>query len=519
MRSVQWARGEMGNTLNFRKKQVDASPYASSLIEGHRDFGYSLETAIADVIDNSITANARHISIVVDTVSDAPALAIIDDGDGMTEPELIDAMRLGSKNPLHQRQSRDLGRFGLGLKSASFSQCRKLSVASVRDGTLTTATWDLDEIGRRNDWTLDLNEDVGGPPGLELPAEHGTVVIWEKLDRLSGGIVGDGTKRSEYLNAALSKAEGHIRLVFHRFLSGTRPKVRITLNGRRLKPIDPLASGHSASQIGPEEVVPLPNGDVVIQCMTLPHHKMMTEAEWIEVGGPDGHLRSQGLYVYRGNRLIIAGGWLGLARQTELTKLCRVRIDIPNSMDALWKIDVKKASAQLPPAIGSRLRRIIEGFLGTSRRTYQRRGQRLVDPERHPLWSRVSQDGKIIFRPNLEHPAFTGFASELPEQFRAGFETCLQLLGSGLPIEALHADLLGNAEALEEDEADERQIREMVNAVGGALLDAGVAKDRMKDVLRAHDFFRKSWIMAEAVIDQYIEDFDELRTTESAQRR
>jgi len=124
----------MGNTLNSRKKQVDASPYASSLIEGHRDFGYSLETAIADVIDNSITANARHISIVVDTVSDAPALAIIDDGDGMTEPELIDAMRLGSKNPLHQRQSRDLGRFGLGLKSASFSQCRKLSVASVRDG-------------------------------------------------------------------------------------------------------------------------------------------------------------------------------------------------------------------------------------------------------------------------------------------------------------------------------------------------------------------------------------------------
>lgn len=500
--------GEMANILHSRKKQVDASPYASSLIEGHRDFGYSLETAIADIIDNSITANAKQVNIVVDTVSDDPALAIIDDGNGMTESELIDAMRLGSKNPLHQRDAKDLGRFGLGLKSASFSQCRRLSVASVRDGTLTTAIWDLDEIGRRNDWNLDLNEDIDGPPGVEFPTEHGTVVVWKKLDRLSGGIVGDAAKRGEYLNAALSNAERYIRLVFHRFLSGTRPKLRITLNGRRLKPIDPLASSHSAAQIGPEEVVPLPSGNVVIQCVTLPHHKMMMEADWIEVGGPDGHLRSQGLYVYRGNRLIIAGGWLGLARQTELTKLCRVRIDIPNSMDALWKIDVKKASAQLPPAIGSRLRRIIEGFLGTSRRTYQRRGQRLVDPERHPLWSRLSQDGKIVFRPNLEHPAFARFASELPEQFRAGFETCLQLLGSGLPIEALHADLLGNAEALEQDEADERQVREMVNAVGGTLLDAGIAKDRIKDVLRAHDFFRKTWTTAESVIDQYIGDFE-----------
>ena len=496
----------MADILSLRKKKVDAAPYASALIEGHRDFGYSLETAIADIIDNSITANAKNVDILVDTVSGEPALAIIDDGIGMTEAELIDAMRLGSKNPLHQRENNDLGRFGLGLKSASFSQCRRLCVGSVRNGTVSTATWDLDEIGLRNSWVLDLNEEIGGPAGLELPKAHGTVVVWSKLDRLSGGIIDDAVRRSEHLNAALSDAERHIRLVFHRFLSGTRPKLRITLNGRRLKPIDPLASGHSGTQNGDKEVVPLPDGDVVIQCVTLPHHKMMAETEWTEVGGPDGHLRSQGLYVYRGNRLIIAGGWLGLARQTELTKLCRVRIDIPNSMDALWKIDVKKASAQLPPTIGFRLRRIIEGFLGTSRRVYQRRGQRLVDPERHPLWSRVSQDGKIVFRPNLEHPAFVRFENELPEQFRAGFETCLQLLGSGLPIGALHADLLGNAEALIEDEADELQIREMVNAVGGALRNAGITKNRIKDVLHGHDFFRKTWTLAETVIDEYIED-------------
>ncbi len=122
------------NHKSLKTRSVDAPPHAASLIEGHRDFGYNIETALADIIDNSITAKADAIRLIVDTSSDQPSLALSDNGCGMTEEELINAMRLGSKNPTHERMSQDLGRFGLGLKSASFSQCRSLQYLPVKKG-------------------------------------------------------------------------------------------------------------------------------------------------------------------------------------------------------------------------------------------------------------------------------------------------------------------------------------------------------------------------------------------------
>src|SRR3546814_17727335 len=119
-----------------------------------------------------------------------------------------------------------------------------------------------------------------------------------------------------------------------------------------------------------------------------------------------------------------AGGVLGLARQTELTKLCRIRVDISNTMDASWKIDVKKASAQLPPAVRDRMRHIVERFSQTSKRTYQRRGQRLVDEHRMPVWQRMQRDGVIVFRPDPDHPALASFSERLPPELRRGFANC-----------------------------------------------------------------------------------------------
>ena len=443
-------------------RQVDATPYASALIEGHRDFGYSLDTALADIIDNAITAGAHSVELMADTVAEEPWIALADDGSGMSETELIDAMRLGSKNPTDERAAEDLGRFGLGLKSASFSQCRSLTVLTRQDGRASCARWDLDRVGRRNDWSLELIDDPELVTGHHLLPESGTVVIWEKLDRLSGGYTHDRVKRAEHINSELSRAERHLRLVFHRFLEGAKPRLKLSLNGRRLKPIDPMATSHVATQKDPEEVLRLRQGDVMIRCHTLPHHKRVSREEWEEIGGPEGHLKSQGLYVYREKRLIIAGGWLGLARQTELTKLCRIAVDIPNTMDAEWKIDVKKASAQLPPIVRERLKKVVERFVGTSRRTYRSRGQKLVDEARFPIWNRVQKDGQIVFRPNLEHPVFRTYSEQLPEDLREGFERCLRIVGSGLPIETLHAELAGNAETVTADETSVTDLEELV---------------------------------------------------------
>lgn len=183
-----------------KTRDVDATPYAASLIEGHRDFGYSLETALADIIDNAITAGARTVELIADTVADEPWIALADDGSGMTETELVEAMRLGSKNPTHAREAEDLGRFGLGLKSASFSQCRSLTVLTRQDNRTSCARWDLDRVAKRNDWSLELIDSAELVTGHDLLPETGTVVIWEKLDRLSGGYTHDRAKRAEHMN-------------------------------------------------------------------------------------------------------------------------------------------------------------------------------------------------------------------------------------------------------------------------------------------------------------------------------
>jgi len=160
----------MNDTANLRPKtrEVDATPYAASLIEGHRDFGYTLETALADIIDNAITAGARTVELIADTVADEPWIALADDGSGMTEAELVEAMRLGSKNPTDEREAEDLGRFGLGLKSASFSQCRSLTVLTRQDGRTSCARWDLDRVAKRNDWSLELIDNPEVVTGHDL---------------------------------------------------------------------------------------------------------------------------------------------------------------------------------------------------------------------------------------------------------------------------------------------------------------------------------------------------------------
>lgn len=496
-------------TANLKKcpsapRRADATPHAASLIEGLRDIGYSLETALADIIDNSITARAREIQIHTDSVSDDPFIAIIDDGDGMTEEELIAAMRPGSQNPLAARDEPDLGRFGLGMKSASFSQCRRLTVVSRKMGKTSIAVWDLDEVAERNEWAVQLPDDSSEIPVIDQLGPKGTLVLWQKLDRLTGGLSNNEAKRAEVINQRIAETERHLRLVFHRFMDDARP-LRVSLNGRVLRSLDPFASKSPATIADPEERLALTHGDLEIQSFTLPHHKQMSNSDWEDIAGPEGHLKSQGFYLYRGRRLILHGTWFGLCRQSELTKLSRVRIDIPNCMDADWKIDVKKSSAQLPSLVRDRLKKVIERIQAGSKRTYRKRGQKLVDQERLPMWHRIQADGQIRYRPNVDHPTFTSFAEDLPPELRRGFFNCIAIVGASLPIETLHADMAGMAEQIVADRVDEDALVQAVRSTLTVLL--GAQKD-IKEILalmRDVDPFRSAWEDTQRIIDATIE--------------
>jgi hypothetical protein len=489
-----------------RFKTVSAAPHAAMLIESLRDVGYSLESALADIIDNAITAGATTVSLFVDTASDSPRIAILDDGCGMTETQLQDAMRPGSRSPLESREGGDLGRFGLGLKTASFSQCRRLTVVTRHAGKMSAARWDLDYVSRVNDWLLEIPYEPSSISWADALGANGTLVLWEHLDRLTEN---DSTKEArQHLVRRLDEAADHLELVFHRFLAGERGvrKINILLNNRALVAFDPFHSTHVATIPEPVERIRVRGHDVIVQAFTLPHHKKVSAADWERYAGRAGYTRNQGFYVYRGKRLIIHATWFGLARQLELTKLARVRIDMPNELDDDWKIDVRKSSAHPPRHVRNRLRGIIEAIGAGSKRLYTTRGRRLLDDSRIPVWQRLQDKNEIRYRLNPDHPVITKFTEGLPEAMKQDFRGILELAGAGLPIDSLFADIGSQPERVAGRPMSDDTLCNAIEATFRHLVKSGMSAADIIEMLRATEPFRSSWEQTEVALRTLIEE-------------
>ncbi len=286
-----------------------APPSAGAMMEALRGLGYSTATALADIVDNSVSAGAREVRIDFVWGGVDSRISVLDDGRGMDDRELESAMRLGAKSPLDERDAADLGRFGVGLKTASFSQCRRLTVDSTHDGgSLCCLRWDLDAIAARPDdgWLL-----FEGPaPGSEAflaplcGKPTGTLVLWERLDR----IVTAGYTADDF-NDLIDNVERRLAMVFHRLLQkGPHQRLLLLLNGRPVTPWDPFMLGHpSKPWDSPVARKTTATGIVEAECHVLPHRDRPTHAEHEAAGGPDGWIAQQGFYVYRNERLLLAG--------------------------------------------------------------------------------------------------------------------------------------------------------------------------------------------------------------------
>lgn len=481
----------MMTSNNARFKTV--APRASVLIEGMRDIGYTLETALADIIDNSIAAGAANIQILADTQSEDPKIGVWDDGQGMSEAELMEAMRPGTMSPLDIRDEDDLGRFGLGLKTASFSQCRRLTVVTRKNSQTSCAIWDLDTVMERDEWVVEIPEDHSSVPWIDYVEGNGTLIVWQKLDRIS----------KDDLIRGMDRTADHIAFVFHRFMTrdGRSASICISLNGRAIEAFDPFHSNHPATQREPEEIIRMNGQDSRIQAFTLPHHGKVSKQEWERYAGPEGYLRNQGFYLYRNRRLIVHGTWFGLARQTELTKLARVRIDIPNSLDSDWKIDIKKASAEPPKVVRNRLRGIIDTLGASSRRTYTRRGVRRFLEERLPVWTRYQDKNRIVYGLNTDHPFISSLTNRLNVELRREFRHLINLIGSTLPLNTLYADLNDNQEVVETNELDGDAFVASVRATYLALRNQGIPDETIETMMEASEPYKSRWPEARSVIE------------------
>jgi hypothetical protein len=364
---------------------IEVIPSAKRLVTSLRDLGYDFSQAVADIVDNSIEAGASIVAIDIEFDGDDSWVRIADNGKGMKPEQLREAMRYGAERKYDED---DLGKFGLGLKTASMSQCQCLSVASRWNPDrvdIAAYSWDLRHIEKTNRWEILPLERNGLGPTIRNPLKDtvGTVVLWQRLDRILGYKHPYGEAARKRLSQICREMESHLGMVFHRFLSGEVKgrRFKLLLNGNQIKPWDPFCRGESKTKKLEPMVVSVyhegVSADVLFEPYILPHQDDFSspEANRLASGSANWN-QQQGFYVYRAGRMIQSGGWSNLRAPDEHTKLARIAVSFAPILDDAFKINVAKMRVQLPASIRDMVKEAMGPVAKLAREIYDRKGSK-----------------------------------------------------------------------------------------------------------------------------------------------
>lgn len=435
-------------------------PSADILMNSMRAMGYSFESAIADIIDNSVSAGAKSIQLRFPISPLECFVAICDDGCGMSREELFDAMKYGSEQKRDGRSDSDLGRFGLGLKAASLSQCRKLTVASKKNASVSAYVWDLDIIESEKDWYViecsdQETKSIKFIDWLEN-VDSGTIVVWENFDLIeksSGNIYAE-------LNKYQESTASYLSLIFHRFLN--KPglnKLSIKVNNYELIGLDPFLENHNKTNIRRRIEIPVQDADgvertVTVQPYVLPFQKDLSKEDQRLSGGIENYRSKQGFYIYRNERLIVWGNWFGRHRD-ELTKYARIRVDIPNSLDDIWGIDIKKQSAKIPAAIKNRLTKAVDEAMDIAIKAQTYRGRiEKTDEEIDYIWDRIQDREQFTYRINRNSRIFDLIKDKIDDETWSIIDMILDEIENAVPYQQIYIDKSQNK--IDDTISDER---------------------------------------------------------------
>jgi hypothetical protein len=363
--------------------RVELIPSAKRLIRSLRDVGYEFVDAVADIVDNSVEAQATVISITLKFEGEDSYLTIADNGIGMASKDIQEALRFGSNRAYGDTD--DLGRYGLGLKTASLSQCERLIVSARRGeerARINSFCWDLDHIEQTNRWEILKIEstEIKDIVRRHLLETTGTVVTWERLGRLLGYKYPSGEYARKQAEQMAESLKLHLGMVFHRFLSGEvhSKRIAIYINDERVVPWDPYSRGEKHTQKLEPILIPLDFGEgiynVKVQPYILPPQSLYSSTKaHLQASGPGKWNKQQGLYIYRSNRIIQAGGWSGLRTSDEHTKLVRIAMFIPSQLDELFQVNVAKKHLTLPRELRAVLLKVLQPIIQRAQEAYRER--------------------------------------------------------------------------------------------------------------------------------------------------
>ena len=468
-------------------KEKECLPNAYKLIESMRYMGYSFESAIADLIDNSITAMATKINIYMIPYDD-PYIIIHDDGCGMDDEKLSEAMRMGS-NPNDVRDENDLGRFGLGLKTASLSLCRKLIVASKKNNKLSCYSWDLDYVKEKNKWlTIQYSEEeINKMPmynELMNNIENGTYILLKNFDRIKS-TTNDFEKT---FNEKIDDTRNHIALVFHRFI---QEGLNIYINNDKIEGRDPFLENNKATQPKRTEEIKIEDETITVKPYILPHINKLTKEDIEKVGGKEDLKKNQGFYIYRNKRLIIWGTWFRYVRQEELSKLARIKVDIPNTLDKIWKIDIKKSTASIPDSIKKNLVKSIEDSILSSKNVYRYRGRRKSNSEIIYTWDKIKNRDEVMYKINRELPQYKLLFNSLDNNQKKSLELLLREIELNLPIDAIYTEKAEGNKIQETEENFENMIKEFMESQEEECKKNGINYEEFIEKFRKTELYKK----------------------------
>lgn len=414
-----------------------AVPLARDLIKSIAEQGYSLESALADIIDNSISAKAEHVIVLTRRLADRLVLYVADDGIGMSESDLAKNMHMPSSSIDQDRDSSDLGRFGLGLKTASFSQTRKLTVLSKprSNGKWAGRRWDVD---RMLDWDLDI---VPPKRCVELAGEFdechistlgqiagfksSTIVMWEGLYKFQPGVSME--EKEKGLHDQLSKITlDYLGLIFHRFLDEASRPFAIKVNNVLVKPFDPFPKSAGLRSLGDERYG---TGKQVfaLEGFVLPAKAIKAEPG-IYSSPKRNLLELEGFFVYRADRLIWAGGWGGMIPRRPNIQLARIKVELGNQSDQLFELNVAKSRVVIPHNLKRGVLRYVSILIDEAKKEYFSRSVKSQKQsntnEKAQLLSKVATSQGQIVKVNHEHP--------IVQSIKRGLDTKKKSLVNGL---------------------------------------------------------------------------------------